>query len=114
MPAFHVQTRRRQTALTPWRNFRLSASFSKKNAADEILDALDTLLGVSPLSETDLLQTNSDADLEQRAAERERAAPPDDALNKTSVKLFFFLLGLFPVVSLFAAVKWGGVKPFGL
>ena len=85
------------------------------------MDALDTMLGVSPLAETDLKSNNNElesspyaTDLQQRAARREQEAPPPDALNKKSVAVFFFLLGLFPVVSLFAAVKWGGVKPFGL
>lgn len=91
-----------------------------KTAADEILDALDTMLGVSPLSETDLKaatnngEEQASVDLQQRVAQREKEAPPVDALNKQSVLVFFFILGLFPVLSMFAAVQWGGIKPFGL
>ena len=96
----------------------VSKNNKSKNAVDEILDALDTMLGVSPLAETDLKAVDSSSaelvDLQQRATQREKGAPPSDALSKTSVNVFFFFLGLVPVVSLFAAVQWGGVKPFNL
>ena len=94
-------------------HFSTALSNKSKNTIDEILDALDTMLGVSPLSEADL-KASGQADLKQRAERREQMAPPRDALNKKSVILFFFFLGLVPVVTLFSAVKWGGVKPFNL
>eukprot|EP00977_Amphora_coffeiformis_P006976 scaffold1513_cov100-Amphora_coffeaeformis.AAC.25 len=75
------------------------------------------MLGVSPLLETDLKNArikDSDDDWQQRAAQRERMAPPEDALNKPSVAIFFFVLGLVPVVTLWASVQWGGIKPMGL
>jgi len=97
---------------------------------DEILDALDTMLGVSPLSEIDLKSTidkrnggnnnnnsnNVDTvdELQQRATQRELMAPPSDALNKPSVLVFFFLLSFIPIVTLWASVQWGGIKPMGL
>ena len=83
----------------------------RKNAVDEILDALDTLAGVSPLSEADLRDSN--VDLVQRVEERTNAAPPSDALQKPSVAVFFFLLGMVPVVLMVTAVN-AGVRPFGL
>lgn len=108
-----------------------------KNFADEILDALDTMSGVSPLTETDLKRnqegtttTNKDGTsknsssnnemlqqqqwLLQRQAQREQVAPPPDALQKPSVSIFFALLGIIPSLLLLYAVSFGGIKPFGL
>ena len=112
-----VATATMQHRRTPKQSYKQA---KPPNAVDEILDALDTMLGVSPLAETDLKQTakNRDDDpstsWQARAAARQEAAPPSDALDKTSVKVFFLVLGIIPVVSLLGAVTVGGVKPFGL
>ena len=83
----------------------------RANPVDEILAALDTMVGVSPLSEADL--KSGDADLARRAEENTRAAPADDALEKPSVSIFFALLGAFPVAIMVAGLA-NGAKPFGL
>lgn len=90
---------------------KAATSFPAKNFADEILDALDTMVGVSPLSEEDLKTEN--VNLVQRAEERNEAAPPSDALQKPSVAVFFAILAIIPVILSFAAIK-SGVRPFGL
>jgi len=82
-----------------------------KNPFDEILDALDTMVGVSPLSEADL--KDGDADLAARAEAKESVAPPEDALEKDSVAVFFALLGAFPIAIMIAGLA-GGARPFGL
>ena len=81
-----------------------------KNPFDEILDALDTMVGVSPLSEADL--KDGDADLAARAEAKESVAPPGDALEKDSVAVFFALLGV-PIAIMIAGLA-GGARPFGL
>jgi hypothetical protein len=105
-------------------NSRRSAS---KNFADEILDALDTMMGVSPLAETDLKPSSSSSSsssssreqkgemerLLQRAKVREDLAPPKDALQKPSVAIFFALLGIVPSLLFLSAVQ-NGFRPFGL
>lgn len=83
----------------------------KKNFVDEILDGLDTMAGVSPLSEADL--KDDSIDLVQRAQERKDMAPPSDALQKPSVVVFFALLGIIPSLLFIAAIK-SGVRPLGL
>ena len=83
----------------------------KKSAVDEILDALDTMMGVSPLAETDL--KSSSPDLEQAQRRREAQSPPEDALQKPSVAIFFALLGLVPAILSIYAVQHG-FRPFGL
>lgn len=83
----------------------------KKNAVDEILDALDTMMGVSPLAETDLKSSSSDWEKAQRR--REEQSPPEDALQKPSVAIFFALLGLVPAILSIYAVQHG-FRPFGL
>ena len=82
-----------------------------KNFIDEILDGLDTMAGISPLSEADLKTEN--VDLVRRAEERGEVAPPSDALQKPSVSVFFFLLGFVPVVLSALAIK-SGFRPLGL
>ena len=82
-----------------------------KNFIDEILDGLDTMTGVSPLSESDLKGDN--VDLVKRAEERDEVAPPSDALKKPSVSIFFFLLGFVPLVLSTLAIK-AGFRPLGL
>ena len=82
-----------------------------KNPFDEILDALDAMVGVSPLSESDLKADG--ADLEARARDRAAVEPPADALEKPSVAVFFFALGAAPVLLLLAGVL-GGARPFNL
>lgn len=64
---------------------------------DDILDAIDSMLGVSPLQEVDLKDAaaGNEKFLVQRSKEREDAAPPPDALDKPSVAVFFVFLGLF-------------------
>jgi len=84
----------------------------RANPFDEVLDALDSLVGVSPLSEADL-KDSSGVDLQRRAEAKERSAPPPDALEKPSVSVFFGLLGLFPVLLMVAGLA-NGAKPFGL
>ena len=79
---------------------------------DEILDALDTMAGVSPLSETDLKDTN--VNWVQRATERNQVAPPKDALQKPSVLVFFTLLGLVPSLLFLYAVQSGAIRPLNL
>ena len=66
---------------------------------------------VSPLSEADLKDKSTD--LQKRAAERDAVAPPEDALEKPSVSVFFALLGIFPILILIAGLL-GGAKPFNL
>lgn len=84
-----------------------------KGPVDEVLDALDAMVGVSPLSEADLKDGAPAADLERRARAREDAAPPSDALEKPSVAVFFACLGLAPVLGLLAGLA-NGARPFGL
>lgn len=101
-----------QSLLSPSRQSR-RLHFPKLGAGivDEILDGLDTLAGVSPLSEADL--KSSSVNLSQRMKERDEEAPPADALAKPSVSIFFFLLGLVPVLLSIVAIQ-SGVRPFGL
>ena len=80
------------------------------NFVNEILDALDTMAGVSPLSEADL---KMDTDLMERAAARQEREPPADALQKPSVTVFFSLLFLIPSLLILAAVM-NGFRPLGL
>ena len=83
---------------------------------EEILDALDTMAGVSPLSEADLKDDSvtTAEDLVKRAQERDKMAPPSDSLQKPSVIIFFALLGIVPSVLFLAAVQSGAVRPLGL
>ena len=83
------------------------------NPFDEILDALDSMVGVSPLSEADMKSGLSSEELAARAAAKAEDAPPADALEKPSVSIFFALLGLFPVAIMVAGLA-NGAKPFGL
>ena len=53
------------------------------NPFDEILDALDTMVGVSPLSEADLKDPS--ANLVKRQQEKEVDAPPEDSLVRCPV-----------------------------
>lgn len=92
------------------RTWRLAAK--KKNFVDEILDALDTMAGVSPLSEEDL--KDASANLIQRAEQRKKVAPPKDALQKPSVAVFFALLGIIPSLLFLYAVQSGAIRPFNL
>jgi len=95
---------------------RLSPLHEKpKNFIDEVLDGLDTMMGVSPLSEEDLKSPEgaTQANLVQRMEERDKAAPPSDALSKPSVAIFFFVLALVPTLISIAALK-SGVRPLGL
>jgi len=84
-----------------------------KGPVDEVLDALDAMVGVSPLSEADLKDGAPAADLERRARAREDAAPPPDALEKPSVAIFFACLGIAPLLGLLAGLA-NGARPFGL
>ena len=84
-----------------------------KNPFDEILDALDSMVGVSPLSEADMKSGLTSEELAARAAAKAEDAPPADALEKPSVSIFFALLGLFPVAIMVAGLA-NGAKPFGL
>jgi hypothetical protein len=68
------------------------------------------MAGVSPLSESDLKGDN--ADLVKRAEECDEVAPPSDALQKTSVSIFF-LSGFVPVVLSALAIK-SRFRPLGL
>ena len=63
------------------------------------------------LSEADL--KDGDADLAARAEAKESVAPPEDALEKDSVAVFFALLGAFPIAIMIAGLA-GGARPFGL
>ena len=83
------------------------------NPFDEILDALDSMVGVSPLSEADMKSGLTSEELAARAAAKAEGAPPADALEKPSVSIFFALLGLFPVAIVVAGLA-NGAKPFGL
>ena len=83
------------------------------NPFDEILDALDSMVGVSPLSEADMKSGLTSEELAARAAAKAEDAPPADALEKPSVSIFFALLGLFPVAIMVAGLA-NGAKPFGL
>ena len=91
---------------------QLSNNNNNANFVTEILDALDTMAGVSPFSEADL-KTLPPEQLSETTQQRTSQAPPPDALAKPSVSIFFFLLGLFPCVVFVAAVQ-SGIKPFGL
>ena len=93
------------------RGQRISSQLPAKNFIDEILDGLDTMSGVSPLSESDLKGDN--VDLVKRTEERDEVAPPSDALKKPSVSIFFFLLGFVPVVLSALAIN-AGFRPLGL
>jgi len=100
---------------------KTTLSAAKKNFVDEIFDALDTMMGVSPLAETDLKETNQANEegsetmerLLQRVQKREELAPPDDALSKPSVAIFFALLGVIPSLLFLSAVS-SGFRPLGL
>ena len=48
-----------------------------------------------------------------RAEAKESVAPPEDALEKDSVAVFFALLGAFPIAIMIAGLA-GGARPFGL
>ena len=94
----------------------------KKGFIDEILDGLDTMVGVSPLSEEDLKNdsannsNNNDTNmdyLQKRMEERDKVAPPSDALQKPSVAIFFTILALVPILLSIAALR-AGVRPFNL
>lgn len=98
-------TRSRPSCLT------LSINKKSQNFADEILDALDTMLGLSPLAETDL--KSSFQDLEKAQKLREQLRPPEDALQKPSVAVFFALLAIIPALFSIYAIQHG-VRPFGL
>jgi len=73
------------------------------------------MMGVSPLSEEDLKSPEgaTQANLVQRMEERDKVAPPSDALSKPSVAIFFFVLALVPTLISIAALK-SGVRPLGL
>jgi hypothetical protein len=94
------------------RTWRLAAKKKKKNFVDEVLDALDTMVGVSPLSEEDL--KDASANLIIRAEQRNKVAPPKDALQKPSVAVFFALLGIIPSLLFLYAVQSGAIRPFNL
>jgi len=101
-------------ALAPPRNhMRRRGVTPNANPFDEILDALDSMVGVSPLSEADMKSGLSSEELAARAAAKAEDAPPADALEKPSVSIFFALLGLFPVAIMVAGLA-NGAKPFGL
>jgi hypothetical protein len=87
-----------------------------KNVVDEILDALDTMLGVSPLAETDLKSPSSnETDFWERAQQRRALLdPPVDALQKPSVAIFFAFLAIVPAFLSIYAIQQLGVRPFGL
>jgi hypothetical protein len=83
---------------------------------NEILDGLDTMMGVSPLSEADLKDdknTPQNDFLMKRMKERQDVAPPSDALQKPAVIVFFALLGIIPTLLSIAALQ-AGVRPFNL
>lgn len=67
-----------------------------KNPIDEIVDALDSMLGVPDLTETDLKQGVLD-EKTLTAAQQRKKQPPADALEKPSVAIFFLLLGTLPL-----------------
>jgi len=101
-------------ALLPPRNHvRRRVATPNANPFDEILDALDSMVGVSPLSEADMKSGLTSEELAARAAAKAEDAPPADALEKPSVSIFFALLGLFPVAIMVAGLA-NGAKPFGL
>ena len=101
-------------ALLPPRNHvRRRVATPNANPFDEILDALDSMVGVSPLSEADMKSGLTSEELAARAAAKAEDAPPADALEKQSVSIFFALLGLFPVAIMVAGLA-NGAKPFGL
>ena len=101
-------------ALAPPRShIRRRAVTPNANPFDEILDALDSMVGVSPLSEADMKSGLTSEELAARAAAKAEDAPPADALEKPSVSIFFALLGLFPVAIMVAGLA-NGAKPFGL
>ena len=101
-------------ALAPPRNHvRRRGVAPRANPFDEILDALDSMVGVSPLSEADMKSGLTSEELAARAAAKAEDAPPADALEKPSVSIFFALLGLFPVAIMVAGLA-NGAKPFGL
>jgi hypothetical protein len=109
---------------TDKQNPRLSAGLilflanDNKNFVEEILDALDTMLGISPLGETDLKSLASSSDnndfLERAQQRREQQLPPVDALGKPSVAIFFALLAIIPAFLSIYAIQVLGVRPFGL
>ena len=103
-------------ALTPGRSpRRLSApTQAKKNFVDEILDAVDSMLGVSPLGELDLNNVDDPAALQAAAERRSKAAPPEDALEPASVSYFFAFMGFVPLFLSFLAIASGAVHPFGM
>jgi len=87
------------------------------NPISEIVDALDKMLGVAELSETDLKDSrsaSSETFLKERQEARARKAPAQDALNAPSVAIFFGLVGLLPLLAFFLSVQSGLVHPFGL
>jgi hypothetical protein len=97
------------------------ANDNNKNFVEEILDALDTMLGISPLGETDLkslssssASSNNQDFLEQAQQRREQQLPPVDALGKPSVAIFFALLAIIPAFLSIYAIQVLGVRPFGL
>ena len=100
-------------ALAPPRNHMRRVVTPNANPFDEILDALDSMVGVSPLSEADMKSGLTSEELAARAAAKAEDAPPADALEKPSVSIFFALLGLFPVAIMVAGLA-NGAKPFGL
>ena len=51
--------------------------------------------------------------LQRRADDRSAKAPPEDALDRKSVSLFFTFMGVIPLVLFFLVVA-GGYRPFGL
>ena len=97
----------------PPRNNMRRIAAPRANPFDEILDALDSMVGVSPLSEADMKSGLTSEELAARAAAKAEDAPPADALEKPSVSIFFALLGLFPVAIMVAGLA-NGAKPFGL
>jgi hypothetical protein len=96
------------------------ANDKNKNVVEEILDALDTMLGISPLGETDLKSSsasstsNNEDFLERAQQRREQQLPPVDALGKPSVAIFFALLAIIPAILSIYAIQVLGVRPFGL
>ena len=84
----------------------------RANPFDEILDALDSMVGVSPLSEADMKSGLTSEELAARAAAKAEDAPPPTRSRKPRCR-FFALLGLFPVAIMVAGLA-NGAKPFGL
>jgi len=95
---------------------RTAAVGDLRRSWDEVLDSLDAMLG-GEFQETDFKDARAKGDtafLRERQALRERNAPPDDALQRDAVAVFFVLLGLLPTLAFFAAVATGTYHPFGL